>query len=385
MNFQFSDEQMLLRGSVAGYLQRHYSFEERRKSLANGGFRPEIWRGFAEELGILGAVFPEKLGGAGGGAVETMLIMEEFGRFLVLEPYLESVVLAGCLLRQAGGERSRAMIEATIVGNARVAPSLGETGSRYRLATVATSAKSEKKGWRIKGSKTVVAGGALATHFLFSARTGGAVQDRDGISLFLAERAEGGMQIRDYALIDGRWASDVTFDDVLLGPDALIGVPGGALSLIERAVDEATSALCAEAVGVMQAMLDVTVDYAKQREQFGKPIGSFQVIQHRLADMLITIEKAKSITLMATLSLDAGGTDRPKAVSAAKAFIANAAKTVAQAAVQIHGGIGIAEETPISHYFKRATVIEGQFGSAIHHLCAYADATEYVGPRLRRH
>lgn len=321
------------------------------------GWRPEVWRGFADDLGLLGAALPECVGGFGGGAVETMLISEEFGRVLVLEPYLESVVLGPALL-----EGHDELMAKVIDGSAILAPALYERAGRFNLARVATTARPDA---RLDGEKVAVAAAPFATHYIVSAREG------DALSLFLIDAAATGIERRDYALIDGRIAADLTFAGTAA---SRIGGAGDALPRIERAVDAAIAALCAEAVGVMAAMLDATVIYARQREQFGVAIGSFQVLQHRMVDMLTHLERARSMTIMATLSLDLEPAGRRMAVSAAKAFVSKALKMVGEAAIQIHGGIGTTEEIAISHYFKRATVMQSQFGTAAYHLDRMAAA-----------
>lgn len=376
MNLTYTDEQRLLRESVAGFLARHYDFDTRRAALANGGWKPAIWQAFADELGLLGMTAPERIGGFGGGPVETMIVLEEIGRALVLEPYLECTVLGGALLR-GGGEAADAVAGGIIDGSVRPVAALWEDGARYDAGVVATTARpAEGGGWVIEGGKIAVAAAPCATHFLVSARTAGAPRDGDGIALFAVPADAAGLDRTDYALIDGRRASDVALKGVIVGADALVGSEGGALPVIERALDEAIAALCGEAVGVMRRMLESTVDYARQREQFGRPIAGFQVLQHRMVDMHTKIERAYSLAIMAALSLDLPEVERRKAVSAAKAFVSDAAKFVAQGAVQIHGGIGTTDELAISHYFKRATVIENQFGSAAYHLRRVADAMD---------
>ncbi len=359
MNFDLSEEQSLLRESLAGYLARHYTFDARRAAASGAGWRPEIWRGFAEELGLFGAALPESAGGFGGGAVETMLICEEFGRALVLEPYLESVVLGSSLL---GADGPADLLAGIVDGSALVTPALYEQGGRFNLARIATRATTRGDEIVLDGGKLAVVAAPIATHFLASA-----IEDdaSDAVSLFLLPADAPGVERRDYTLIDGHPASDLMFDHT---PATRIGAAGTALPGIERAVDTAIAALCAEAVGVMEAMLAATVDYAKQREQFGVAIASFQVLQHRMVDMMTHIERARSLTVMATLSLDLADAARRKAISAAKAFVSKALKMVGEAAIQIHGGIGTTEEIAISHYFKRATVMQTQFGTASFHL-----------------
>jgi alkylation response protein AidB-like acyl-CoA dehydrogenase len=361
VNFDLSEEQTLLRESIGGYLARHYAFDARRAAADGAGWRPEIWRGFAEELGLFGAALPERLGGFGGGAVETMLICEEFGRSLVLEPYLESVVLGAALL--AGYEDEAADLLAGVIdGSVILVPALYEQGGRFNLARIETRAD----GGTLTGAKVAVVGAPFATHYLVSAREG------DGISLF-AVAADAGVERRDYALIDGHAAADLIFSGAAA---TRIGAAGQALEGIERALDAAIAGLCAEAVGVMEKMLELTVDYAKQRHQFGVAIASFQVLQHRMVDMMTHMERARSLTVMATMSLDLPDGERRKAVSAAKAYVSKALKLVGESAIQIHGGIGTTEEIAVSHYFKRATVMQGQFGNASHHLDRMARAID---------
>jgi alkylation response protein AidB-like acyl-CoA dehydrogenase len=371
LDFNLSEEQVLLRESVAGYLSRHYSFDARRGALGGAGWRSEIWRGFADELGLFGAALPESLGGFGGGAVETMLICEEFGRALVLEPYIESVVLGVALLD--GTDQGAGLLGGVVDGTVILAPALYEQSGRFNLGRISTRAsaggamldggKAVLDGGKavLDGGKAAVVAGPIATHFLVSACDEGT----DAVSLFLVAADAQGLERRDYALIDGRIASDLAFNRTAA---TRIGVAGDALPRIERAIDAALAALCAEAVGVMDVMLKTTVDYAQQRKQFGVPISSFQVLQHRMVDMFTHLERARSLAMMATLSLDLDPVERRKAASAAKAYVSKALKLVGEAAIQIHGGIGTTEDIAISHYFKRATVMQSQFGTASHHL-----------------
>ncbi|QXQ07116.1 acyl-CoA dehydrogenase family protein [Sphingosinicellaceae bacterium] len=371
MDFDLREDQQLLRDSVGAYLARHYSFDQRRAVLQNGAWRPDIWSGFAEQLGLLGATIPETLGGFGGGPVETMIICEKLGEALVLEPYIEWVTLASALLNRAGDSVAD-LVAGIVDGSLRIAPALYEDKGRFSLALVTTRCTTEDGGWTVTGTKTGIAGTAGATHFLVSARASGEGRDPKGIALLLVAADAPDIERRDYTLIDGRSASDVSFHDT---PARLIEFNDDTLATIERAVDEATVAVCAEAVGVMQTALDMTVAYASQRQQFGKPIASFQALQHRMVDMNTQIELSRSLTIMATLTVSAPDHERRKAVSAAKAFISEATKFVGQGAVQIHGGIGTTDELAISHYFKRATVIETQFGSAATHLKRMGEAS----------
>ena len=358
MNFQLSDEQTLLRDSLAGYLARRYDFDARRAAAANGGWRPEIWSGFANELGLFGAAMSEAEGGFGGGAVEIMVIAEELGRALVMEPYVESVVVAAALLR--GLDAGTPLRDAIVGGETIVAPALYEAEARFSLAPAVTQATAAPSGEVVlEGAKVAVAAAPLAGAFLVSAREG------DGVSLFLVDAAAPGVEHRAYQLIDGRPAADLVFADVAA---TRLGEAGAALPRIELAIDEGVAALCAEAVGIMDAMLTQTVDYTRQREQFGVAIASFQALQHRMADMATLLERARSMAVMATMSLDLPVPQRRRAVSAAKAFIGDALKAVGEGAIQLHGGIGTTDEIAISHYFKRATAMQSQFGTANFHL-----------------
>ena len=370
MDFNYTDEQTMLRESVSRYLAANYGFET-RMHVVNGeqGWSPAAWKAFAEELGIFGASFSEAQGGFGGGAVENMIVREEVGKALVVEPYLSTVVIAGGALKATGGALAEAVIPQIIDGRAVIAFAYAEPQGRYNLADLRTTARADGGNYVLSGHKSVVYGGPYATHLLVTARSGGGQRDRGGVSLFLIPANSAGITRRDYPTVDGARASEVYFENVAVGADMLVGPADGALPLIEQIVDEAIVALCAEASGVTRKLHEGTLDYAKQRKQFGKAIGEFQVLQHRMVDMFMEVEQAVSMTLMATLRL--GDPDRSKHVSAAKAKIGAVCKFVGQNAVQIHGGIGISNELAIGHYFKRATMIEGQFGSVDYHLQRY--------------
>jgi alkylation response protein AidB-like acyl-CoA dehydrogenase len=366
MDFSFTTEQEMLRESVSRYLANRYAFGDRQAAIRSAaGWRPEIWRGFAHDLGVLAAPFPEELGGLGGGPIETLIIMEEIGKALVIEPYLDTVVLGGGLLRRWHNARAQELIGAIVNGEARFAFAHLEPGVTYDLAHAQTAAKTIDGAWRLDGIKDAVIGAAFATHFIVTARTEAARQDRSGLTVFLVARDSPGVSLREYPTVDGSRAADV----VLAGAAAeMIGERDRGLEILEPAVDEAIAALCAEAVGVMRRLLADTVEYAKQRKQFDAPIAANQVLQHRMVDMYIALEQAVSMTYLATLKLDRPGPERIRAVAAAKAQIAKSARFVGQAAVQIHGGMGMTNELAVSHYFKRATVIESQLGSAAYHL-----------------
>ena len=376
MDFSFTDEQRQLRETLARFLAARYGFEARQKVLrSEAGWRPEIWKALAEELGILGVALPEEVGGFGGGPVDNMIVMEELGRALVVEPYLETVVIAAGLLRRAGGEAATALIESIIAGEAIFAFGWSEPGTRTDAADVSTMARRDGGGWKLSGRKAVVVGAPWATHLLVTARTSGAQRDQQGVSLFLVDPKAGGVAMREYKTVDGRRAAEITFDDVALGAEALLGDEGGALPPVEAVLDEARAAICAEALGVMSELQRQTVDYVGQRKQFGVPIGKFQVLQHRLVDMFMAQEQSVSMTYMATLKLAEDAPARMKAVSAAKAFVSKSCRFVGQNAVQTHGGIGLTDELALSHYFKRASMIEGELGSYDWHLARYQAGT----------
>ncbi|MGI4877386.1 MAG: acyl-CoA dehydrogenase family protein [Janthinobacterium lividum] len=370
MDFNFTDEQTMLRDSVSRYLANTYTFDA-RMAVVNGdiGWNPGVWKAFAEELGILGAPFAEAHGGLGGGAIENMIVMEEIGKALVIEPYLQTVVIGGGFLKAAGGALADAVIPQIIDGSAVIAFAYAEPQGRYNLADLRTVAKKDGPGYVLNGHKAVVYAAPWATHFIVTARTGGSVRERSGVSVFLIPADAAGITRRDYPTVDGARASEVYFENVAVGADALVGVEGEGLPLVEQVVDEATVALCAEGAGVVRKLHEGTLDYSRQRKQFGKAIGEFQVLQHRMVDMFMEVEQAVSMTLMATLRLDEP--DRARHVSSAKNMISRGARFVGQNAVQIHGGIGISNELAIGHYFKRASMIESQFGDADYHLRRY--------------
>ena len=372
MDFSYTETQTMLRDTLARYLSDRYDHEKRMKiARSEAGWSPETWKAFAEELGILGAPFAEEHGGLGGGALENMVVMEELGSRLVVEPYLSTVVIGGGFLKQAGGAAAGDLIGRIIGGEAITAFAHAEPHARYDWADLKTTAKKDGSGYVLNGHKAVVRDAPHATHLLVTARTGGGQRDREGVSLFLIEKGAKGVSTRDYPTVDGGRASEVYFENASVPAEALLGAEGGALPLVERVIDEATVAICAEAGGVMRQMHLQTMDYAKQRKQFGRAISDFQVLQHRMVDMFMEVEQSVSLTLMATLKLDESDAERMKAVSAAKSRVGKACKFVGQSAIQIHGGMGMTDELAVGHYFKRATMIENQFGSIDHHLGRY--------------
>ncbi len=374
MDFSYSTEQTLLKDSVERFLRDAYAFETRRELVASDeGFSRDNWALFAE-LGWLGMALPEEFGGSDGSAVETMIIMEVIGRGLVVEPYLASVVLgAGLVAREASPAQRREILPALIQGKLLLAFAYAEPQSRFALNDVEVSAARDGEGYLIRGRKSVVFHAAAADRVVVSARTGGAARDGDGISLFIVENGCAGLARRDYRTVDGLRASDLEFDAVRVGTEALIGTPDAALPLIERAIDHGIVAVCAEAVGAMAVLLEATNEFLKTRRQFGRPIGDFQVLQHRAVDMFMAAEQARSMALMATLKLDHDEeAARKKALSAAKVQIGKAGRFVGQQAVQLHGGMGMTDELSVGHYFKRLTMIDTLFGNVDHHLERFA-------------
>ena len=373
MNFDLSEEQSLLNDSVSGFLKARYDFEARKKIVASeAGWSPDVWQALAEELGVVGVMAPEAAGGLDGGPVEAMVLMEAMGRALVVEPFLETALTSVSLLKRAGGERANALLEQIVAGTAIVAFAHQEAAGRHELLSVATTATQDGDGWKLTGSKAVVSAAPWATHLIVSARTAGTdPRDPAGLSLFLIDVAEAGagLSVRGYPTIDERHAAEIDLEGLTLSAETLLGEVGLAHdALIAPVMDEAVAALCSEAVGVLRELHAQTLDYARQRKQFGRAIGEFQVLQHRLVDMFIAVEQAVSLTLMATLKLDAPAPERARAVSAAKVGVSKALKFVSQNAVQTHGGIGMTDELALSHYFRRATAIELQLGSPQAHL-----------------
>lgn len=366
MDLSYNETQGMLRETLARFLADTYDFESRKKMLASPeGRDPGIWKAIATELGLTCAPFAEEHGGMGGGAIENMIMMEEFGKVIAIEPWLQTVVIGGGALKHAGGPLAEATIPAIIGGDAIIAFAYAEPQGRYNLADIGTTAKADGAGYVLNGHKGVVYAAPWATHLLVTARTGGSRRDRGGVELFLIEANRPGITRRDYPTVDGFMASEVYFENVAIPGEALLT---GGIDLIERVVDEATMAVCAEASGIARTMVGQTVEYTKQRKQFGQPIGKFQVLQHRMSDMFVEAEQVSSMALMGTLKLDEDAAARKAAVSMAKAKVGRSLKFVGQNAIQTHGGIGITMELAIGHYFKRGTMIEGQFGSIDHHL-----------------
>jgi pimeloyl-CoA dehydrogenase small subunit len=367
MDFDLNDDQTLLKESVSKMLSQRYGDFEKRKAYQKlpDGFDRAVWAEYAES-GILSLPFSEAHGGFGGGPVETMIVMEQMGAALALEPYLPCVVLCGAILKHGGGG---ALIEKIAAGEAIVALAQIERGSRYDLNDVSLAARKDGEDFILEGDKSVVLGGGAADYFIVSARTSGNRRDVDGITLFLVDAKSPGVSRRAYPTQDGSQAAEISFASVRVPAGAAIGEIGKGLPLLERGVDEAIAGLCAEAVGAMDALVKMTVEYLKTRKQFGVPIGSFQVLQHRSVDMLVQLEQARSMAIYAALSAaDDNAIERGQAIAAAKVQVGRSAKFIGQTATQLHGGIGMTMEYKGGHYFKRLTMIEQAFGDSDFHL-----------------
>ena len=369
MDFNFTEEQDMVRDGLSRLVRESYDIETRRGVVeSESGWRPEIWAQLAE-LGLLGMAFPEADGGFGGGAIDSMIIMEEFGKGLVVEPYVPTVVCAGGMFKHAGTDAQKEEhIGGIVSGERTYAFAYAEPQGRYDLADLQTTAKKDGDGYVLNGHKAVVIGAPWATHIVVTARTGGDRRDKQGISVFVVEKGANGVVTRDYPTVDGRRASEVYFENASVPADALIGEEGNALPLIERVTDEAITAQCAEACGAMKVANEMTVEYSRQRKQFGVPIGKFQVLQHRMVDMFTEYEQSVSMTYLATLKLDEDERERKLAVSSAKVRVGQAAHHIGQEAIQIHGGMGMTDELAIGHYFKRLTIFDSEFGNVDHHM-----------------
>ena len=377
MNFEYSDEQRLLSDTLRKFLGTGYSFDARGKIIASpAGFSDDVWAALAE-MGILSVPFDAVYGGFGGTTIDMLIVFEAFGEALVVEPYLATVGLGGRFVERGGSAEQRARIlPALIQGKHKMAFAQTEVDARWDLRRVTTRATKSGDGWVLEGDKRAVLHGGSADTLVVSARTGGAPDDARGISLFLVERTAPGVAVTDYRGLDNLRVADVRLSGVRAGRDALLGPEGDGFGLIEDVVDYATTLVCGEAVGAIKYAHDATLDYLKTRRQFGVPIGSFQALQHRMVDILISYEQARSIACLACVKIDtADAAERRRVVSAAKIKIADAARHVSQEAVQLHGGMGMTEELKISHTFRRLTMIAQAFGDADHHLARFGAAS----------
>ncbi len=373
MDFNYTEEQLAIQDTLRRFIAKDYGFEHRRATAKSAdGFDRQAWATFAE-FGILALPFPEDMGGLNGNGVDTMLVMEMLGRGLALEPYIATVVLCGGLIRDAGNTAQQESIIGGIAGGERLlALAHYEANGRYDLAHVTTTATANggdaNSGWKLNGAKVVALGAPAADTLVVSAKTA------KGISLFLVDAKAAGVRLRAYPTQDGARAGDVKLVNVEVNAEALIGSDGGGLPLVERAVDYANAALCAEAVGIMSALNEVTLEYLKTRKQFGVPIGKFQALQHRMADTVVATEQARSMAINAAVRVDsADAAERSRTVAAAKAYVSAQARFVGQQAVQLHGGMGVTDELNVAHYFKRLTMIGLTFGDADYQLGKFSD------------
>jgi alkylation response protein AidB-like acyl-CoA dehydrogenase len=376
VDFRLTEEQLALQETLRRFIAKDYDFERRRSFERSPlGYSAQAWAQYAE-LGLLGLPYPEEFGGLGGSGVDVMAVMELIGRGLLLEPYLSTVVLCGGLLRDAAPRAIKeALLPQIAAGKLKIALAAYEAAGRYELAHVASTAVRDAKGWRLTGRKSVVLDAPSADYFLVSARSSGNRADAAGISLFLVRRDAPGSTLQAYATQSGGRAADLHLQDVPVDDDAVIGTPERALPVIERAVDQGIAALCAEAAGIVIALNEATLNFLKTRKQFGTVIGSFQALQHRMADMFIAAEQTRSMAIIA--ALQAAGEEpaaRRRALSGGKAYIGQAARFVGQQAVQLHGAMGMVDELNVGHYFKRLTMIDMTFGDADHHLARFSDA-----------
>ncbi|WP_336367604.1 acyl-CoA dehydrogenase family protein [Marinobacter sp. C2H3] len=374
MDFRLNEEQQMLQDTVARLVRGEYSFEKRLEySETELGFSADFWKQLGE-LGLTAVPFPEELGGFGGGGVEVQSVMTELGRGLCIEPYLQSVVFGGGLISQAGNDAQKAQwLPGIAAGEVRAAVALQEPQSFYDLNNVETRAEKTADGYVLNGRKAVVIGGHCADVLVVSARTGGDSRDANGISLFLVQPDADGVERRTYPTIDGAKGCDVTLTNVTVPADALLGTEGQAAEVIEYQAGRAISALCGEAVGAMEVACDLTLDYLKQRKQFGVPIGKFQVLQHRMVDMMSELEQARSMAILAASVADEPQSDeRRRVLAAAKNVIGRAGQFISEKGIQSHGGIGMTWEYNFAHYAKRLVMINHQLGDDDFHLERYA-------------
>jgi alkylation response protein AidB-like acyl-CoA dehydrogenase len=372
MDFSISEEQAMLADSVSKFIENDYDFERRQEiAESDDGFSKELWQTYAE-LGWTAVPFAEDDGGLGGGPVELMLMMEQFGRGLVVEPYLANIVLAGGVLRRTASDEQKAEWLAPLIeGNLQAALAFAEPQARFNTTDIKTTAKRNGKGFTLSGHKTCVLNGGNAELLIIPARTSGEQTDEDGVTLFAITADSVGIARRPYPTVDAQQAADITLSDVEADAATVLGEVGEGFKTLQSVVDEATLAVCAEAVGIMRTMQEKTVEYSKQRVQFGVPIGSFQALQHRMVETLMACEQSQSLLMWTVMLNDADHPDAQRAISAMKYQVGTAGINVAREAVQIHGGMGMTWELDISHYFKRMTAIDLLFGNADYHLDRY--------------
>jgi pimeloyl-CoA dehydrogenase small subunit len=378
MDFTLSDEQRLLKDSVDRLLADRYAFDQRKNHLKEpNGWSAALWSQYAE-LGLLGLPFAEDYGGFGGGAVEIMLVMEALGRAMAVEPYLATVVLGGTAIRLGGTDAQKsALLPAIAEGRMKLAFAHGERQARYDLTDVMTTAQHSGQGWVLDGAKSVVTHGDCADKLVVSARNAGERDADQGITLFLVDANANGVARRGYTMRDEQRAAEVSLSGVQVSQDDVLGEVGAGLRIIKRVIEAGIAATAAESVGAMEALHAMTLEYSRTREQFGKPIGTYQVVQHRLADMLMSLEQGRSMAMLAAMMVDEpDANEREHNIAMAKVGIGQAGRFVSQNAVQLHGGIGMTEELAVGHYFRRCMVIERLFGDTAHYLARLAESVE---------
>jgi alkylation response protein AidB-like acyl-CoA dehydrogenase len=378
MDFELTQEQRALQDSLSRLVAKEYTFGRRREIAASeAGFSADLWHRYAD-LGLLALPFPARLGGLDGTTLDIAAVMEIFGPALVLEPYLETVVLCGGLIRDFADEATKQTLLPQIgAGELKLALAHHEPKAGYALERVGSRATRFGSGWLIRGEKSSVLHAAAADKLIVSARTTGEQDDREGISLFLVDRHAEGLALQEYRCHDDRRIASVLLADARVPPEALLGPSDAALPAVERAVDQAIAALCAEAVGIMSALGKATLEYLRTRKQFGRPIGSFQALQHRVVDMFVATEQARSMMYLAAASADSNeAAERTRTAAGAKAYVGQALRLVGPEAIQLHGAIGMTEELIVSHWFKRLTMIDLLFGDADWHLSRLSDAMQ---------
>ncbi len=381
MNIQLNEEQKLISESVNKYIVENYLFDKRAKILdGQDSYSKKIWQDFCQ-LGWLGLPFSDTYGGLGGGAIEIVVLMEAFGRGLVLEPYISSILLGGKSIDIFGNEeQKKKYLRPLINGKLMLALAFSEPNARYNLNYINTKAAKTKDGWKLSGEKNLVLGANVADFIVIPARTSGNITDKSGINFFVLHKDTKGLSLRNYKTVDGFSASNISLNDIEVSNDCLLGkeIDTDFYKKYEKMIDFATLAMCGEALGIIDVMYSKTLEYIKTREQFGKPIGSFQVIQHRAVEMFMKTEEMRSITYMSGLHYKHETNVRKKNISAAKIFIGTSGINLGQEAIQLHGGMGVADEMQISHFFKRLTILEIMFGNADYHLSRYAECDKDI-------
>jgi alkylation response protein AidB-like acyl-CoA dehydrogenase len=374
MDLTVSEEQSMLADSIEKFIENDYDFETRQKIAASElGFSQDLWQTYAE-LGWTAVPFDEVDGGLGGGPVETMLMMEQFGRGLLVEPFLANIILAGGVLRRlASSEQKAQWLAGIIAGETHAALAFAEPQARFDINDIATTATADGDGYLLNGRKSLVLNGGNADLLIIPARTDGAQSDENGITFFAVAANSAGIEIESYKTVDGLQAAEIVLQNVSVPATSVLGKIGEGYATLQQVIDEATLAVCAEAVGIIRTMHDKTVEYAKIRVQFGVPIGSFQALQHRLVETLMECEQSRSLLLWSAMVNDSGDADAKKSIHALKHQVGTAGINVAKEAVQIHGGMGVTWELDIAHFFKRLTAIDLLFGNAGYHLDKYVE------------